>query len=66
MPRFARKDEPPGFALRKFLPQRADDVTHWQAHRLSDPSDESPLYTRRLKAVDWCWMQIAQQAVQPA
>lgn len=56
MPRYPRKELPAGFALREF-----PDHTY-QAYRERDPSQESPRYTRRLKAVEWCWLTLGQEA----
>ncbi len=59
MPRYPRKELPAGFALREF----ADGM--YQAYRENDPAQESPRYTRRLQAVNWCWMRIAAEASRP-
>lgn len=56
MPRYPRKELPAGFALREF-----PDHTY-QAYRLADPSQASPRYTRRLKAVEWCWLLLGAEA----
>ena len=57
MPRYPRKELPNGFILREF-----PDGTY-QAYRESDSTQESPRYPRRLQAVNWCWMQVAQDAM---
>lgn len=73
MPRFPRKELPAGFALREFPPDVAtadsDDGSEpeypqrtYQAFRQNDPTQESPRYTRRLKAVEWCWMKLGEEA----
>ena len=53
MSRYPRKELPPGFAVREF-----SDHT-WQAYRVDNPTVKSPVYSRRLKAVDWCYLQVA-------
>lgn len=53
MPRYPRKEVPKGFVLREF----ADHT--WQAYVEADPSRKSPVYSRRLQAVNWCYMQAA-------
>lgn len=60
MPRYARKELPAGFALREFA-----DKT-FQAYRLADPKQESPRYTRRIQAVDWCLLKLGEESVQRA
>lgn len=57
MPRYERKRLPAGFALREFPDGK------FQAYRIDDPSQESPKYTRRINAVDWCWLQLGHTAV---
>lgn len=56
MPRYPRKELPAGFALREF-----SDGTY-QAYRESDPTQQSARVTRRLKAVEWCWLVLGQEA----
>jgi hypothetical protein len=55
MPLHPRKKLPAGFALREF-----SDGTY-QAYRESDPSQASPRYTRRLQAVNWCWLLLGEE-----
>lgn len=62
MPRYTRAELPPGFALCEYPPEFDSDVPHWQAYRQSDPTHASPRYTRRLKAVEWCYLQLGQEA----
>jgi len=50
MPRYPRKTLPAGFAVREY-----PDGTY-QAYRLVGASQESPRYTRRIQAVNWCWL----------
>ena len=57
MPRYPRKDPPAGFALREF-----PNTRQWQAYRLANPKQESPRYSRRLQAVNWCWLQLGHEA----
>jgi hypothetical protein len=56
MPVHVRAEIPEGFALREFPGGR------WQAYSQTTPSKESPIYTRRLKAIQWCLLQIAKEA----
>ena len=56
MPVRTKKELPPGFIVREF-----PDGTY-QAYRESNPAQESPRYTRRLKAVEWCWLLLGQEA----
>lgn len=58
MPRFTRKEIPEGFALREFPGGR------FQGYRLNSPNEESLVYTRRLAAVNWCWLRVAEKAAQ--
>ena len=60
MARFARRELPPGFVLSQF----ADGT--FQAYRESDPTQASPRYTRRLKAVEWCWLRLGEEAAAAA
>jgi hypothetical protein len=56
MPRFPRAEIPAGFALRELPGHR------WQAYRLNDPKQESPTFSRRLQAINWCLLQLGQEA----
>lgn len=55
MSRYAKKELPDGFIIREY----ADGT--FQAYRENEPSVESPRYTRRRKAVDWCLIQIGKE-----
>jgi hypothetical protein len=56
MPVHVRSEIPEGYALREFPGGR------WQAYREDSPDTQSPIYTRRLKAIQWCLLQIAKDA----
>ena len=56
MPIQTRKELPPGFIICEY-----PDGTY-QAQRENEPMQQSPRYTRRLKAVNWCWLQLGQEA----
>lgn len=56
MARYPQRQLPPGFVLCQF----ADGT--YQAYRESNPAQHSPRYTRRLKAVEWCWLLLGLEA----
>ncbi len=56
MSRYPRTEIPAGFALREYAEQ-----PRWQAYRVADPEEHSPRYTRRLKAITWCWLLLARE-----
>lgn len=67
MPRYPRAELPTGFALREFPPDATHDKVTWQAYRQSDPRQESPRYSRRIQAVEWCWILLGKEsAARPA